>query len=367
MIQLISAFLSESHEFVEIALWMSVVLTTGIGLLLVYLVWLRLRDYRKNEIRAEVQNTWEPIFRAMRSAVPVSKPELRRAQGPCFLALWLDQREHAQPAYRKVLQVLAESIRLEKIIVDLLRVYPVRILAPPASDVGIAVRAARYIDTTAIRDALRKVAQQDDASFAIGACESLLYLRDPDGIRFVLDLLFRYPEQERYLTSRLGVAGGEYLVRVLDPFLEKLPNARLEDIIQLMDRSDNKAFLPMVVRLLEHPKSDEELASLLRALAHIGNAAQRHLVVPYLSSEVSFIRLQAAVAMAAVGSRQDASLLLPMLGDPDWWVRYRSAQSFIALLGKDDPEVRQTMASHSDPYARDILKHVTSEGTWYTA
>ncbi len=350
----------------EIAGWLALACIAATVLLLLYLVWLRLRNAQREKLRSEVAATWNPVFRAMRRSVPVAKPDVDFLSAPYFLSIWLDQIGHAPPLFKKDLLVLARSKHLDTVILRLLRTHGLDIIAPPNILVATAVRAARYVDSAEIRAALRQVADRDHQALAIQACETLLYHQDSAGFRLVLDLLFRYPDQDRYLTTRLGIAGGGYLVRVLDPFLEKLPHARLEDIVALVDKSDDADFLPMIERMLGESHSDEQVASLLRTLANIGTPAQHHLVVPHLESNVSFIRVQAAVAMGKVGSKEDLDLLRPLLADSDWWVRYRTAQSCVKLLQLDEYSVEALISQQVDQYARDILKHVWSEMTWHT-
>ncbi len=365
MIQLLSDLLPGAPTFVKLALLLGCGLAVGTLVVLLYLVALRLANSRARAIQRQLNGAWHPVFTAMQKSIPVSKPTLDPASTPYFLALWLEKREVATGEFATALDALISQLQLDVSLLELLRIHPLKFLSPSARQRAIAIRVGRWIDTPKSRRALFRIAESGSYGFAVQACETLLYLQDRDSTRLVVQLLFRYPEHDRHITTRLGHAGGARVLRVLDPFLDKMSPHRLEDCIYLIEQSGDKSLLDILVRRLRHPQSDEETASLLRAISKIGSARERELVLPYLTSASAFVRVQAASALRVVGQPRDAALLLPLLSDPEWWVRYRAAQSYFKLQVGETIAVQQLIAAQTDRFAKDILIHVNSERSWY--
>lgn len=357
--------IGDSGSLIGFVIWAIGVVTALTVCAFLYLMWHRLRWERESGLVAAVEADWTPVFNAMRRPVPVSMPVVSKQEAPALLALWLEQRQLANDRFADALDALALEKGLNQTICALLKIRPLG-FAPSARWISIAIRAARWIDTPDTRRALINMIESDSPAFAIAACESLLEIRHPDSVRLSVTLLFRYPEFDKTITTRLGNAGGAEIIRALDPFIERLPPNRLEDMIYLIERSGDESLLPILLRRLSSPGSDEEIASLLRAIANIGNPSLRDLVVPFLDSPVSFIRVQACRAMATVGSRDDVPMLVEHLSDAEWWVRFRTAESITALVGDDDAALDLIAKDLDDPYALDVLHHARQERDWLT-
>ena len=364
MIAYLHNYLQVMPLFVQLAFWMSLVCLLLTGAALVCLLWIRLRTLQRQKVQQEVLDRWKPILRAIRQGRPVKVPVVRQELAHYLLEQWLEDRELANDDHGARLDQFASEAGLKDNVARLTSHYPIKWLAPDARAVMIAARAARWIDSEEIRDNLYDLADRDSLALAVQASESLLYLDDKDATHLAVRLLFRFPEHDNYITTRLGAAGGEKVILMLDPFLENLPSANLEDFVYLIERSDNRNLVPVLERLLDGERTDEELASILRALSNIGSAAQRDRVLGYLGHPTGYVRLQAASALRRTGLPADRDRLIPMLSDPDWWIRYRAAESYIALT-RDNDLIQSTIDSLTDPYARDILRHARSERTWH--
>lgn len=331
-----------------------------------YLVLLRLGWERESALIEQIEKDWTPVFNALRRPVPVSIPDVSAREATPLLALWLEQRQIANEAFAKVLDDIALQVGLDKAICALLRTRPLG-LNPSARWLSIAIRAARYIDTPETRASLLEMAGSEAPAFAIGACESLLALGDQEGVRLAVGLLFRYPEFDKTITTRLGSVGGTAIIRALDPFLDRMPVGRREDFIYLIERGGDESLLPILTRRLSESNNEEETASLLRALSKLGDERQRDLVLPWLTAEQSFIRVQACRAMGTVGCVEDVPALEVCLRDQNWWVRYRSAQSIIKLVKGDEAALDRIQAEVDDRYAKDVLRHTIDEWKWHAA
>ncbi len=359
------SLLAGAPDFVSLALWMAIILAIASVYILIWQLLFRLQLIREQQIAETIQADWIQVFVAIKTGKSYSIPKISEGKKPFLLALWLEKREFATDRYAVDMDELADQLNFNLTILRLLQYQPMALFAHPARLIAIAIRAARWIETEDTRQALYAIAESGNYGQAIQACESLLYLGDKDSTRLVVQLLFRYPEHDKYTTTRLGHVGGERVIRVLDPFLEKLSKARLEDFVYLIEESGDKTLLPILVRLLGGSRTEEETASLLRAIGKIGGPAQRSLVLPYINSESTFVRLQAAAALATVGLPEDANLLLPLLTDAEWWVRYRAAQAYLELYEGSESMIAQIIATHTDKFARDILLHVNSERKWH--
>lgn len=84
-------------------------------------------------------------------------------------------------------------------------------------------------------------------------------------------------------------------------------------------------------------------------------------MIPYVSNEVWFVRVQAAKALGHVGILDDAGILEPALSDQHWWVRYRAAQAIRRLPRMTEEKFKRFIEKQIDRFARDILVHVGAE------
>lgn len=357
--------LADVPAFVAFTFWITVWLLVLIGGILLAIVFLRLSDLRDSATRARVAENWSPIFNAARHHIPISTPDMPASEAPFVLELWTEHRGISDDSLGERFLELALEVGLDKSIVKLLDEDPWNPGKVPAWQRTLAMRAGRWIDTPQVRRMLHHMTRADSQALAIQACETLLQLGDRDCLKQVLSLLLSNPNHAPTITSRLGNAGGAMVIKAIDPFIELLPRNVFSNFMEVLERSKDRSLMPILRDRLAKPGNDEEIASLLKAVARLGSSNERDLVIPFLSNPQTFVRIQATRALTRIGLPQDRELLIPLLSDPEWWLRYRAAQAFVALCKGDKELVEIVRDSVTDRFARDILDHAFMEQGWF--
>jgi HEAT repeat protein len=115
------------------------------------------------------------------------------------------------------------------------------------------------------------------------------------------------------------------------------------------------------VRILRRETADVRILS--AALAVLQDASLLPVVRPLVRSPDFVVRKNLATALGRLGGLEDAATIVELMGDKVWWVRYRAAQALTTLRGMTRERLSAVRASLTDRFARDMLEHVTAEGT----
>jgi HEAT repeat protein len=99
------------------------------------------------------------------------------------------------------------------------------------------------------------------------------------------------------------------------------------------------------------------------ALVVLQDASLLSALRPLARSPDFVVRKNLATAFGRLGGLEDAATIVELMSDKVWWVRYRAAQALTMLRGMTRERLAAVRASLTDRFARDMLDHVTAEGT----
>tara|TARA_R110002167_G_scaffold177566_3_gene377363 strand:+ start:429 stop:1559 length:1131 start_codon:yes stop_codon:yes gene_type:complete len=353
-------FISTRTTLFKIAIYSSAVLFGLVLLSVVSLAFIRMLFHIKRHRIQNIERIWAPILAGTSS----QRPELRKHQSAHVLSMWVALRSKAAGKTSVWLDEIAHEIGLDKVVFAILTPRGYSITSRPVWLRILAITAAQWLYSDRVINSLWGALASNNRSIALRACTSLVSLKAENYEKAVIKLLFRFPEQAPGISAQIGAAGGGQILHILEPFLDRLPNYTITNIITLAERSTDKSLLPLIIEKLHQYRNIEEAGSLLRAIGNLGGHEERAEVIPFLSHDVAFLRIQAAKTLGRIGDLSDIPLITPLLSDENWWFRYRAAEAIINLSGKNQAFVEEMINSEDDPKAAEILKHVLSEQTW---
>ncbi|MGJ8689741.1 MAG: HEAT repeat domain-containing protein [Gammaproteobacteria bacterium] len=278
--------------------------------------------------------------------------------------MWVKSRTISSPPQSRALDRLAREIGIDDIILNILTPQVFSFNSRPLWLRVLAIEAAKWIANDEIIKCLWNALGSSNRDISLRACTSLVSLNARDYEKAVIKTLFRFPEQAPTISTQIGAAGGGDVLHILEPFLDRLPNYTVTNIVTLAERSSDKSLLPVIIEKLHLHRNDEEAGSLLRAIGNLGGPDEKAEVIPYLSHKVGFLRVQAAKALGRIGELSDIPLIEPLLSDRNWWFRFRAAETIVRLANGDNALLEQLVDKQEDKYAAEILRHVISEKNW---
>lgn len=303
---------------------------------------------------------WAPVI----EGIDKYPPQLKQYQWPRVLDMWVKSRINSGSPQSEALDKIANEIGLDEVVRRILTPRVFSVISRPVWLRILAIDAAKWMPSKAIIKCLWRSLGSNNRVVALRACTSLVSLKAKDYEKAVIKTLFRFPEQAPAISTQIGAAGGGDVLHILEPFLDRLPNYTITNIITLAERSTDKSLLPVIIEKLQNYRNSEEAGSLLRALGNLGGPDERSEVIPFLSHEIGFLRVQAAKTLGRIGDISDIPLIVPLLSDRNWWFRFRAAETIVRLAGKDHAFLERLVDQQEDKYAAEILRHVISEENW---
>jgi HEAT repeat protein len=136
---------------------------------------------------------------------------------------------------------------------------------------------------------------------------------------------------------------------------------RVPQLLPWLGKVDPAVASEVAVRILRRHTTDVRV--LAAALTVLQDASLLPIVRPLVRSPDFVVRKNLATALGRIGGLEDAATLVELMGDKVWWVRYRAAQALTMLRGMTRERLAVVRGSLTDRFARDMLDHVTAEGT----
>jgi HEAT repeat protein len=335
-------------------------LALGIGLLALCLAFalilqvavMRVLQRRRDAATSAVAARWRPLLLRCAVGERVPVPALSSGEPALLLLLW----NH-----------LADSLRGPSH--DHLR----RVV----DELGLDSNARRWLDRSESRQQLlglltighmgcasdwpRVLALLADPRpyLSLAAARALLQIDPAHAAEPVIDELERRPD---WPLARLAVllrdAGSNHVFEPLRRRLASAGPAQQVRLVRLMAAVDSMRASAALERLMADSGNDEVLSMCLQHV-HAPGALPR--VRELAQHPVWWLRLQAAGALARLGTRDDLPLLLALMSDPQWWVRYRAAAALASMPGSTSQVLVGLRDGLVDRYARDVLNQVLAE------
>ena len=360
----ILAYLDSRPGFIDLAVYTGSLLSLIVILAVIYITLLRgfqlIESARRDRIRAR----WKPVFSRLRAGEAVTSLPLTVAEYPYIMEMWDEECAVAGRELRERLVQLGLQIGLDEAIWHVLRPNRMHLYRRKVWLQSLAIKLACHINTELTREALRLKVDSSDYFLAARACTILLTINAPGCERDVIQILFRFPDHTPFITTQLGEAGGARVLLLLEPFLDLLPAYAEQNFVSLLERSDDPDLLPLLKTRLTTTDSTEEQAAIIRALGRIGDRSASSQIIPFLNSDISYLRVQACNALGSLGTVAERVLLIPLLADRDWWVRYRAAMAYVSLSPESRMQLQSLVNDLPDRYSRDIMNHALVERDW---
>jgi len=326
-------------------------LAANVALLLVFSVAMRIWRETRQRRRARFSELWEPVLHARMSGDVVPLPSMAASERLLFLSLWLHLLGYVRDQAADALAQVARELDIPD--------YALRLLESrsPWKRV-LAMRTVAALQLEQAGDVLLAKVMERRRRSSLDAARALLQI-DPQrgfvGLEYLLHHLDWSP------AAMVGVvkAGGTQTVQRLAGLVGSAPPGRAKQLVRLIELLEDQAALPALRERLASSSDEEEIAAILHCLGRQGQEGDRAAALTFLGHASWLVRMQAAYAMGALGSKHDVARLAPLLHDRQWWVRYRCAQSILRLAGA--AALAAMRESERDPYARDLLERVLAE------
>jgi HEAT repeat protein len=326
-------------------------LAANVALLLLFSIVMRIWRESRQRRHARFSELWEPVLHARMSGDLVPLPAMADSERLLFLNLWLHLLGYVRDQAADALAQAARELDIPN--------YALRLLESrsPWKRV-LAVRAVAALHLEEAGSVLLAKVMERRPRSSLAAARALLQI-DPQRGFVGLEYLLHQLDWSPAAMVSIVKAGGAETVHKLAGLVRSAPPGRAKPLVRLIELLEDHSALPALRERLESSSDEEEIAAILHCLGRHGQEADRAAALGYLAHPNWLIRMQAAYAMGALGSKRDAARLAPLLHDRQWWVRYRTAQSILRLAGA--AALAAMRESEPDPYARDLLERVLAE------
>lgn len=120
---------------------------------------------------------------------------------------------------------------------------------------------------------------------------------------------------------------------------------------------------PALKKLLLHQSKNVRLSA-ARSLGSVATHGDMDVIeaISSLGDDASWeVRCNVMSALGKLGATKEIPLLLKGLSDPQWWVRHNAAEALHQLGEPGITALRDSMAGHTDGYARDISRQILQQ------
>ncbi len=323
-----------------------------LAVLLAQILGLRLLLARRRRRAQQFRAVWEPLLASCVDDFPARLPRLRRRDVPEFLLIWNFLQETLRDQARDRLNRVAIRVRADRQVARLVRHGGVR-------NRLVALTAAGHLGDLALSADLERIVQESDTTVSLCAAKALARI---DGVRAAPLIVNLIAQREDWpaagVATVLAEAGPAAVSGPLTAAAAAADPALAPRLIRLLELAHADAAAPVIRRFLQQSDAVEVVSTALRV---VKDPSLLDDVRALLYSPHWQVRLQAALTLGRMGTRDDEVHLVVALADSQWWVRYRVAQSLARLPFMDTRRLRRLSETVEDPYGRDILRQVIAE------
>ncbi len=353
------AFATLSDPLLRIVAWTAAAMFALTLLLLLQIVLLRLQLVVRTKRERHFAEVWRPVLAAQTAGEKAALPHLPARDRESFLKLWNHLQESLRGPARARLTAVAEACG----VVPYARALLTRKALRPRL---LALTTLGNLEDRSAWEMIVPLALDADPLLSLAAARSLFQIDAAEAFSALQpQLIERADWPASQITTLLQEAGSEISYTQLTSAALPLAastmpsdQSRLLRLLRLLDAAPSREVAPLARTILALSADNEILAHTLKLLR---DPTDLPVVYQYLDHPIWFVRLQAARALARIGSPSDVSRLAALLGDPVWWVRYRTAQAVIALLRGNAQALAQLRASLDDRYGQEMLDMAMTE------
>jgi HEAT repeat protein len=316
--------------------------------------WMRWQE----SVRSRVIALWRPILTqtALEEGTVPALPSLKRRDVPHVLDEWNAIHDALRGAGTERLNELAGRLGFRERALDLIR----------SRDVSARILAMRTMGHLQEGGEAWQLLEAQLASHntlvSFYAAAAMLQV---DAQRAMPDVVGQLARREKWpgeaVARLIREAGTDIAREPLRALVLSVEPARVSLLLPWLGKVDAALASELAARILRRETADVRILS--AALAVLQDTALLPMVRPLVRSPDFVVRKNLATALGRLGGLEDAATIVELMGDKVWWVRYRAAQALTTLRGMTRERLAAVRASLTDRFARDMLDHVTAEGT----
>lgn len=333
---------------------MGIAIFTLIGLMALYLLFLRYVHFTRERHRTALEKLWRPLFIRSTESVPENIPQIATKDWPILFNLWNHFHETLTGQAKKNLNDIALRMGMVQIAHRMLN-------SPRTKERMSSIVALGLLRDKSIFEQLKSIAMEDHPTLSTTALNALVRIDDEEAMPFIIPLI---SSRTDWPISRIaGVlldACPNIVCSALENALLNSPEEYVPRIVRLLGLISCNSSAHALRTVMQKYPNESILAASLRSL---NDPASIDLVRNHLNHAAWYVRVQAAKALGRMGTSSDKYLLINMLSDVQWWVRYRAAQALADLPSVDLKELEQIKRDNTDRFAKDIIAQVIAEKT----
>jgi hypothetical protein len=345
-------FLVGAAPIVAFAFWLGVVVLAMTFVMLAVTVIMRQISLRRERLDSRAAALWKPIVVAVPSDGAAVIPKLADRDLFGFARVWNEVHDPLHGGTTDNLAWIAREVGLEQHLYQLLRstIFSHRV---------VAVISLGHV---AGKDSFAHVLHYlDDKSPILSLCAARA-LMQIDPARAAPHLIPHIVRRSDWSQGSIAtILQQTDAALVTGPLTEATVHANAETaprLIRFLAIVSPASAKPIIREAIRSSKDGRMVSTCLQVLSE---PADLEYVRPLLSHPRWHIRMLAAVTLGRLGVSGDDQRLIAMLTDAQWWVRYRAAQALLNLRFVSSEQMRRIQHAQTDPYARDIIKHVLAE------
>jgi HEAT repeat protein len=316
--------------------------------------WMRWQE----SVRERAVALWRPILTqtALEEGPLPALPPLGRSHVPHVLDEWNALHDALRGAGTERLNALAAQLGLRERALELIR----------GRDVSSRILAMRTMghlqDGGEAWPLLTEQLASRNTLVSFYAAAAMLQV---DAQRAMPEVVGQLARREKWpgeaVARLLREAGTDIAREPLRALVLSVEPARIPLLLPWLGKVDSVLASEIAARILRRETTDVRILS--AALVVLQDASLLPAVRPLARSPDFVVRKNLATALGRLGGLEDAATIVELMGDKVWWVRYRAAQALTTLRGMTRERLAVVRGSLTDRFARDMLDHVTAEGT----
>lgn len=346
-------FVTLTDPYLRIALWGGIGTLTLISLIVLQILYLRLRLVLRLRSERAFLAQWRPILIAALSNPPATMPRLLRRDHVFFLKLWNHLHGSVRGESSAFLNQIANRLDCEAIAQTMLH-------KGNRAKRLLAILTLGELRQRTAWDALVAQAHSTDGAVSTNALHALVKIDAGAAATLLTPLLLQREDwQLSRIAGILQEAKNEFFATLLEAATYAKPNYLLRCLclLEALRLSPPPATL---APLLDNQQASEIISAALRVTTSPLLLDQ----VRALATHADWtVRVQVAKVLGRIGEQRDVDCLRALLNDAQWWVRYRAAQALSSLPFFSRNQFEHMLEATSDRYARDMLMQVLAEGS----
>lgn len=330
-------------------------------IIFLYVILLRTRNNLLERSRTGFKKKWRSIIFDWMSGTRIEPVVLRHRYKLLLMETWYGIRRLIEDDSATELNEFASVFHLDDTVAVILQYRSYNAENKKVWLQLQAVRVARAMHTDIAVEALLRASDSSNFRVNVAATCALVELHHEQAGLSVLSSLMQFQRWVPYIVANVSQTGGSDILHLVGEQMDYMDDEQARNLISLVEASDDRSLLPMLVDILQTNDDAQEQASILRALGRLGDHNYVKYIAPYLQHEDPVLRLRAVVALGKLGGSNELKFILPLCSADHWWLRYRAVESYLLITRPDADAFNQLLDSLTNTLASNMFKHVYTE------